>query len=203
MTACISAQVNSRDLSLIEQSQDGLVAYRPCFPDEVAWGVLRELKHNRDLFDAGETSRRAIVLSFQEDEARDAIGWFFTLLKLYLRENDTPNPGSLEGIEATWKHEREWMVLFADGSTLEQGWNRVRLELEHEVLPEDYQFDTRSAPARSSIEDQYQTDAEKNQQQGWDLILAELRQGRFTDFIIPGGDYQSISSGGSFDLTTL
>ncbi len=74
---CIGVQITSRDLSLVEQSKNGVIAYRPYFPYKLSGGIRRELEHNYRLYEK-ESSRRSIILSVLEDKGKARIKRFFT-----------------------------------------------------------------------------------------------------------------------------
>ena len=72
----IDTQVVSRDLSMVEQSKNGVIAYRPYFPDKLSTGVKAELSHNFKLY-SKEKERRSIVFNIKNERAISQIKEYF------------------------------------------------------------------------------------------------------------------------------
>ena len=77
----IGDQINSRDRTLVEQSKDGVVVYRPFWTGIHPEGVEEELKYNHDLATQyGETTRKTAIIGAYEDLAKLRIGNLFVHL---------------------------------------------------------------------------------------------------------------------------
>jgi len=113
----ISVHTTSRDLSLVEQSNNGVIAYRPYFPDVLSGGARREIEHNHKLF-ATRKVRKSIVISVIEDEGKARIKRFFTVLETLVKELDDGVKTKLEEKQQEWTSDGSWVKIFSEDTVL-------------------------------------------------------------------------------------
>ncbi len=99
----IRHQINSRDRTLVEQSKDGVLVYRPYFAASVHSGVEEELIHNCDLRDYySEKERKTYVVTTREDLGKLRIKKLFTLIEHSANITDTEDIESLQELRDKW-----------------------------------------------------------------------------------------------------
>ncbi|MBN2209122.1 MAG: hypothetical protein JW759_07485 [Candidatus Coatesbacteria bacterium] len=144
----IYRDITSRDFALVEQSKNGVVAYRPCFPSKLAGGVRAELSHNKTLFHElpqSEGARRALIVSFQEDYDKGRIGRFVNELKVCIKEMDHRTEENLHDLfeqESSGDWVKMLLQLSEASSSSER--DRVRMAIKGPIigaLPKDCSFD--------------------------------------------------------------
>jgi len=132
----IREQINSRDRSLVEQSREGIVVFRPYWAGSTPSGVEQEMIYNRDLRNEyGEGQREAYILSTCEELGKRRVKQLFTLV-----ENgaiiSADDKARLQGLCESWLADPSRVRQFCD-KTYES--EDVRRTIEGE-LPEDYEF---------------------------------------------------------------
>lgn len=120
-------QVISRDYSLVEQSENGIIACRPYFEGLRAGGVIGELSYNF-LSMKRQSQRKCFIFSCKEDWTKLVIHRLFTELNNYL----TKPPKDFDDYKNRWIREG---YNITEASTKE-----IRDKLEKDVLPENYDF---------------------------------------------------------------
>lgn len=118
-------QIISRDYSLVEQSENGIIACKPYFEGFRSGGVIGELSYNFLLMKK-QSQRKSFIFSCNEDGNKLTIYRLFTELYNYLREV----PNNLIDKKDKWIRENY------DIKQKEE----IRKKLEKDVLPEGYDF---------------------------------------------------------------
>ncbi len=133
----IGNQINSRDRTLVEQSKDGVLVYRPYLAASTHSGVEQEMIHNCDLRDQyGEKERKTYIITTQEDLGKLRIKELFTLVENSVNITETKDFESLQELCEKWLANPEKVVEFYSNSykideTIE--------EIE-KILPDGYKF---------------------------------------------------------------
>jgi len=131
-------QVNARDRTLVEQSKDGVLVFRPYWAAFVPTGVEEEMKYNYDLKARyGETERRAYLMSTHEDTGKWRISHLFTLIEASTNIDDRKRKG-LELLLQKWLDHSKRVSEFYSKS-----YNRNLIRKELESVLGDYEFDRR------------------------------------------------------------
>lgn len=120
-------QIISRDYSLVEQSENGIIACRPYFEGLRAGGVIGELSYNFLLMKK-QSQRKSFIFSCREDKNKLAIHRLFTELYNYLVEP----PKNLMDKKDNW--------IRGNYDIIEKQEEEIRKELEKNILPNDYDF---------------------------------------------------------------
>jgi len=120
-------QIISRDYSLVEQSENGIIACRPYFEGLRAGGVIGELSYNFLLMKK-QSQRKSFIFSCSEDRNKLAIHRLFTELYNYLAKP----PKDLMDKKENWIRENY--------NIIEKQETEIRKKLENDVLPKDYDF---------------------------------------------------------------
>jgi hypothetical protein len=175
LTNRITQQINSRDRTLVEQSEDGLVVYRP-YPDGAypSAGVDREIEYSsilRDEYsdDYSGTRRKVILLSTAEDLGRLRITMAFD--KLRYNVGGLGNAwGSFEDEKQRWQNDLSLVDQFFQGT-----WDlsAVRNQLEPMLLAnwKDYVFDSDFvSQEESSLQGEDIDKKFDNRERGWKAI---------------------------------
>ena len=104
----IRNQINSRDLTLVEQSKDGVLVYRPYFAASTHSGVEEEMIYNCDLRDRyDERERKTYIITTKEDLGKLRIQKLFTLIEDSVKLPDTANHKNIkDNLQALCK---EWL----------------------------------------------------------------------------------------------
>jgi hypothetical protein len=123
-------QIISRDYSLVEQSDNGIIAFRPYFEGIRAGGVIGELSYNFSLM-SKDKNRMAYIFSCKEDWNKLVINRLFTTsgIVTYLKNP----PITLKN------HQSEWLQRNLDITA--KSAEEIRNDFEKSVLPSDYDFD--------------------------------------------------------------
>lgn len=144
----IGEQINSRDLSLVEQSTSGVVVYRPFWAGVYPHGVEQELKYNNDLATQyGETTRKTAIIGADEDLAKWRIKNLFTQLEGNIVLDDTQKK-TLRNLGEDWVDNEEKVSKFLNIETIKADKEKIKKCIE-QVLPHDYKF-KEDIPIRSS-----------------------------------------------------
>jgi len=188
----ISSQINSRDFTLVEQSKDGIILYRPYWGAVIPGGVEEELKYNSDLAtDYGEKSRRIIIITANEDMAKWRIKNLFKYVASYISLDNT-QVDRVNFLCENWLADPEKVLQFGEPNKIELNKATIRESIE-QVLG-DYQFNESVVASRSSTLGSAPMLAEaKKQDAGWDVVFNEIpREDPFKDsFVAQESDYIS------------
>lgn len=167
----IQDQINSRDHSLVEQSKDGVVVYRPYWGGYTSGGVKEEIKYNNDLrMRYGEKKRRTGIITLEEDSGKFRIRRLFTHLQASINIKDK---SKLEALCQDWLNNSNKISEFYRNSWKQE---EIRKSIEN-VLPKNYEFDehfiphkkTTLAPGRMLLR-------EEERKEGWTKISEEVRK---------------------------
>lgn len=139
-------QITSRDLSLVEFSKNGVIAYRPYFPYRFSGGVKRELEHNKKLKET-ELRRRNIIRSVKEDQTRARIHNLFNRIKSYVKDLDAGHKERLDEECDIWFNDPEKLSIFSNDSAILQNCEVIK-EKFLDILPEKYKFIERVCPSK-------------------------------------------------------
>ncbi len=135
----ISKQINSRDRSLVEQSKDGVVIYRPYWAASTPRGVEEELKYNRDLVTQyREEKRKTVIINTHEDLAKWRIKSLFGHVEGSVSLDDTYR-NALNNLGEDWVNNPDKVSKFLNISTIKGDKEKIRECIEH-VLPPEYKF---------------------------------------------------------------
>jgi len=192
-------QITSRDLSLVEQSKNGVIAYRPYFPYKLSGGIRRELEHNYRLYEK-ESSRRSIILSVLEDKGKARIKRFFTLVEKLIENLDETTKQRLQEKCDEWICQSTIIKLFSDDAVLKKKLTRLREELE-KILPRDYNF---QLPRdflfnETSLPPGYIGQRERERRAGFQYVVDTCLKDLLNDYLISGGNYLEVSSSGEIN----
>jgi hypothetical protein len=133
----IGNQINSRDRTLVEQSKDGILVYRPYLAASTHFGVEEEMIHNCDLRDDyGEKERKTYIITTQEDLGKLRIKKLFTLIEHSANITNTEDISSLQELCEQWLADPKKVLEFYSNS---YDINETREAIE-KVLPTDYRF---------------------------------------------------------------
>lgn len=136
----ISSQINSRDRSLVEQSKNGVVVYRPFWGIEKPGGVEEEIKYNQLLRNSyNETERTTSVFSCCEDLGRMQIASSFDTLKVFVHSLNNETKLKLEKKFTQLIDNEETVSFFSNDEDDKEGRGRIRDSIE-EILPSNYKF---------------------------------------------------------------
>jgi len=193
---CISVQITSRDLSLVEQSKNGVIAYRPYFPYKLSGGIRRELEHNYRLYEK-ESSRRSIILSVLEDKGKARIKRFFTLVEKLIENLDETTKQRLQEKCDEWICQSTIIKLFSNDAVLkeESTLTSLRKELE-KILPPDYNF---QLPRdflfnETSLPPGYIGQRERDRRAGFQYAVDTCLKDPLKDYLISERNYLEFSS---------
>lgn len=99
----VHSQVNSRDLTLVEQSRDGVLVYRPYLAASAHSGVESEIRYNSDLRDQySEKERRTYIITTEEDLGKLRIKKLFTLVEDSVNITEKKYKDSLKELCEQW-----------------------------------------------------------------------------------------------------
>lgn len=183
----IGVQINSRDRSLVEQSRDGIVVYRPYWAGTTPGGVEEELKYNHQLKTKhGEKERRTAIFSTHEDIAKWRIVTLFDHLDglIAVQENQRHDLNTgLDNLCEDWLNDPTKVAQFQDMAALREAIPSLRKSLEA-VLPPDYEF---QQPHRNTnLGKGEMLQAEERRREGWERIVAEIpERDPFSKYCLP------------------
>lgn len=180
----ILRDINSRDLSLVEQSKNGVITYRPFYPNKLSGGVRRELEYNYELY-SDRPSRRAIIFSVLKDEYRSRINKLFNLInkKGYIENLDDESKESLSKMCKDWMKNKEKLEIFSSENSLYAEIQNNRKEIES-TLPKDYEFNENLFDDSSSLKETHLGKQERRRSKGFEILTKEILKDPYEDFII-------------------
>lgn len=133
----IGNQINSRDRTLVEQSKDGIIVYRPYLAASTHSGVEAETIHNCDLRDTyDEKERKTYIITTQEDLGKLRIKKLYTLIEHSANITNNGAISSLQELCEQWLADPKKVLDFYGNS---YDINEIRGAIE-KVLPTDYRF---------------------------------------------------------------
>lgn len=190
----IDVQITSRDLSLVEQSKNGVIAYRPYFPYKLSGGIRRELEHNYEICQK-EDSRKCIILSVVEDQGKARIQHFFALIETLIKSLDQATKQSLQNKRHQWIYETKWVNIFSNDALLKEEFflADVRNEVE-KILPQNYNFQTDFLSYQTSLPPGEMGKEEKERRIGFQYIVEILLKDPLNGYLIIKEDYQKFST---------
>lgn len=183
----IDMQTTSRDLSLVEQSKNGVIAYRPYFPYRLSGGALREIEHNHEL-SKRETSRRCIIFSTLEDQGKARIKHFFASVMTTVEGLEEATRMQLESKCADCIQKNEWIKMFYNTEPLEQNIEKIRAEVD-KILPRGYRFQKEFLYPTSLPRGQMGTE-EKERRRGYQSIINSTLRDPLREYQTSAEDYQ-------------
>jgi hypothetical protein len=189
---CISVKMTSRDLSLVEQSKNGVIVYRPRFPNKLSGGIRRELEHNHNLYNK-QTSRRSIIVSVEEDLGKSRIRYFFTSIETFVKDLGSSDKANLKNECYKWMMDSKMIKLFSDDVSLKKEWINIRDKIE-EIIPKSYEFEVDFLFYETSLSPGEMGKQEIARRQGYEYLLNMLLKDTLKDYIISAQDYKSFSS---------
>jgi len=176
----IIQQINSRDHILVEQSTQGVIAYRPCWEGFYASGVAEELKYNHELrTDYGEAERTAAILTRKDDLAKWRLRELFTYVSNHI---ELPDEGQTEGVrdkinaacEKTLQ-DRTWVTQFATMPLGSGARSRLK-DFFEKMLPTDYRFskDLALPLGGGAMEPEKHLAAKQHREQCWQAVFEKV-----------------------------
>jgi hypothetical protein len=197
----IGVQITSRDLSMVEQSKNGVIAYRPYFPHHLSGGVERELQHNYELSDK-ESSRRSIILSIVQDQAKARIEHFFTLMDALVENLEDADRESLHELCHQWIYDGKKIRIFSDDMVLRRKTPDIRKEVQT-VLPKEYRFAKDLILKETSLRGGEMGEQEKQRRLAFKYIVDEVLKDALREYLISVEDYYKVSSPDDVEIDTI
>lgn len=190
----IDQQITSRDLTLVEQSKAGVVAYRPHLHGKLSGGVHRELEYNRKLWEEhAERQRASFILSTDEELSKWRIRTLLSRVKMYITLDDV-SKGKVDQIQEEWLSSEEKLTLFS--GPLLPHCSTIRGELQENVLPKNYQFQSAFIERLgTSLPPGQMGQEEKERQFGFDAICLETQEDELEQGIINQAQYRIYTHG--------
>ena len=170
----IRDQINSRDRTLVEQSRDGIVVFRPYWAASTPPGVEQEMMYNFDLGDRyGEKERETYMLITCEDLGKWRIKELFTLVENSVNIANKEDLENLQSLCLKWSSDAKMLSEFYNNSYDK---TRLREELET-ILPQNYEFSELLVSTRKSALDvgKMLHKAERRER-GWAEIFEQMAQ---------------------------
>lgn len=135
----IKQQINSRDRTLVEQSKDGIIVFRPYWAASAPSGVMEEAIYNLDLKEQyGENRRKTYMLTTSEDLGKLRIKKLFTLVEDSVNITSDDDIKKVKNLCDEWLSDSKMISSFFDNS---YDTKRIREDIER-VLPGNYEFRT-------------------------------------------------------------
>lgn len=199
----ILRDINSRDLSLVEQSINGIITYRPFYPNKLSGGVRRELEYNSQLY-TDQKSRRAIIFSVYKDEPISRINRLFNLInkKGFIENLEEESDKKLTKMCKEWVNNKEKIELFSEEDSLKKEMNKIRKEIET-ILPKGYEFNENLFDDQSSLKDTYLSKKERRRAGGFKILMKEILKDPLEDFIINKQDIKKFELSKDIKLSEI
>lgn len=168
----IDDQINSRDISLVEQGIDGLIVYRPCWEGYTAKGVNAEVNSNsflRDRSNYRNEDRTVDIILLDLDIGKSRIRKLFNLI---INDIKDCNKEKLEKLCKEWVKDMEIVKEF-----YRKSWNQKEIKKSVEkFLPADYKFNLEDTGTLGSAEYLKIKEAKDNY---WEKLFIELQKDEF------------------------
>jgi len=168
----IERQVNSRDHTLVEQSKNGVIAYRPYWRGNFSYGVHEEVRHNHILKERyGEKSRKVILILPKEDLGQFRIRYLFDQIQGSIE--NLKNKSSLESLCNEWIKNPQKICEFSESS-----WNQeeIRKSIEN-ILPRKYKFAPHFLSSKeTTLSPAQMLQKEELRKAGWTKILEIVKK---------------------------
>ncbi len=187
----INVQVTSRDLSLVEQSKNGVIAYRPYFPHKLSGGARRELDLNHRLC-ARERYRRAVILSIKKERGKARVMQLFALIATFVENLGDKDKITLQNQSHEWIHDENLVNIFSDEDKLKNELDTIRNKIE-EKLPSDYTLQTEFLSYQTSLPPGEMGRKEKERRAVFNYILDSILRDPLNDYLISEEDYRKFS----------
>jgi len=167
----IRDQINARDRTLVEQSTDGVLVFRPYWAASVPPGVEQEMKYNYDLkVRYSEKERKAYLLSTHEDLGKWRISHLFTLIEDSVNIDERTSEG-LKLLLQQWLEDSKKVSEFHSKSYDKHA---IRREIES-TLPSDYEFDRRFiGPFKGTLAPGRLFQKAELLNKGWEEIFSQI-----------------------------
>jgi len=171
LSSRIQEQINARDHTLVEQSVDGVLVFRPYWAASSPSGVEEEMKYNYDLkVRYGEKERKAYLLSTYQDLGKWRISKLFTLLE----DSAIIGEGEKEGLKSLLQKWSEDSKKVSDFSSLSYDGNVIKQEIES-VLPQSYEFEkSLTGSFRGALSPAKMLQKVKLLDRGWEEIFSQI-----------------------------
>jgi hypothetical protein len=197
----INEQINSRDLTLVEQSKDGMIVYQPYYDGEISSGAQSEADYNiilRDRF--GQCDRKTYVIEEQENLGQYRIRQLFTLFENNLEQPLTKDiKVKIDNLCNTYLRNSDLLSLFYNGK-----WdvNKIRSDIE-EILGKEYDFSEVFISRKSRSMEPAKKLAKANRlNNGWNKLVEEInkinpfieyiKDKKTEYFMVPRKDFENI-----------
>ncbi|KKN32372.1 hypothetical protein LCGC14_0814500 [marine sediment metagenome] len=137
----IRLQVTSRDYKLVDQSKNGIIAYRPYYKESLSGGVWNEIKYNHKLAQRNE-ERDCLIISIKKDHAKTRIFNFFTYLIGNIVGLSDEQKKLLKDECDNWEKSAEKIGLFSDNDYISNNMQDILESVENvnNLLPKVYKF---------------------------------------------------------------
>lgn len=167
----ITTQINARDRTLVEQSRNGIVLYRPYWNGIISSGVEEELKYNRIIREEYKQARKAFLLTTEEDVGKLCIRRLFTEIEYAIVDLDENVKGELEKLSFSWTIAPEKISQFYNKKFDKK---EIRASLE-EFLPRGYRFSNDYVSSReSALQKGMMKKKYSLQDEGWKIIWRRI-----------------------------
>ncbi len=197
----IDVQTTWRDLSLVEQSKNGVVAYRPYFPRGLSGGVARELERNLEL-SRREPARRCIVVSVPEDRAKHRIQSLFFHVQTVVKDLDGATENALDETCHAWLRDNQRIATFSDDAALEREYPRIRKAIE-EIVPGSYEVRKEFHLPETHLPAGQMGQQEKHRRDAHEYILRQITQDPLGKLAVSSGDYHEFASASDISADVL
>jgi len=135
----INQQINSRDRTLVEQSKDGVLVYRPYWEAKTPGGVEQELIHNDDLRkNYDENKRKVFIINTNEDFAKLRIKILFIFIENNINMNEK-HKKVVNNFCKDWIEDQTKIRIFLKIEDVFKEKENLIKSIE-EILPADYEF---------------------------------------------------------------
>ncbi len=176
----IKKQITSRDLNIINQSKDGVIAYRPYYPDRISDGVRSELEYNYQL-KRKQSRRKNLILSVNEDIARKRIIAFFTFYSSSGEKLTEDQEDKLQDICDFWCEDQKILEIFFDKNNYAKQFENL-IEKVSEIMGDIYRPKTDANEQRTFIEPIYKKRYEQIRK-NFDKLEVDLFKDIFENYI--------------------
>ncbi len=201
----IYKQITARDLSLVEQSKNGLIVYRPYFPYKNSGGVLREIEHNDELIHIFENSPRNLyILSVKKDLVKARIHFLFEDIITFVVFNNDQNiyRKKLRAIKLDWMSNSTYLDIFSEKTNFQPKSRDIRTKIEQE-LPITYKFDERFLEFLPSLDGGSLAIRERKRYRGFKTLFNKIYIDRFEQFILNPDDYKKLDDSNDLKLNLI